>query len=343
MSVSTEPKAALSTADVRYLLNRWSSQGFFRVRRLGDRLSMLEVTSRSSYTLRLQTQYEERTVAPVTQPYHGGPVDDRGTPPGPWDLPARRPDGFQERTEHQPVPHTETVRSCARCNGKTVVVCAACHGNGRVKCNFCQGSGFRTRKEARTDKDNFGNPVTKFVDVEEKCTCHGGLVNCTSCNGQGTQTCPECAGAGRVKSFEQLTVHFFCPVLEDVVQGTKLPDNLLTRVTGAVLVNQRGELIERSPPVTPEVERRVEELLDKARANDARTRRILRQDLHVEQVNIQEVHYNYRGQDKCLWIYGNEQQVHAPGMPRPWWKLAALLGAPVVLVLLVVLLMHLFK
>src|SRR5260370_31208763 len=101
--MASEPKAPLSTADVRHLLNQWSGKGFFRVRRLGDRLAPLEVFPRSSFTVRLQTQYEERTVTPASQPYHGGPVGDHGVAPDPWEGPAPRPAPFQGRGEQQPL------------------------------------------------------------------------------------------------------------------------------------------------------------------------------------------------------------------------------------------------
>jgi hypothetical protein len=332
MAPATKPP--LSTADVRYLLNQWSRRGFFRIRRLGDRLSMLEVTPRSSYTLRLQTQYEERTAAPASQPYHGGPVDDKGVPPDPWDLPVRRPADFEERTERIPVPHTESVRGCPRCGGRARVPCTACHGSGRTTCTQCGGRGFRTRTETRSVPDAQGNMVMQTANVEERCVCFGGQVNCMHCAGSGTQTCPECGGAGRVKMFELLTVHFSCPCLKDVVQQSQIPSYLVGAASGALLIDQHGQTITDRPAVAPEVDKRIETLLERARPADARTTRVLTQHLHVEQVNVQEVQYHYRGQDKCLWIYGDEQRVYAPGLPRPWGKLALLVGGVVLLVLL---------
>ena len=48
----------LSSADARHLINKWSSHGFFRVRRLGGKIAVEEVVPCSSYTVHLRSQYE---------------------------------------------------------------------------------------------------------------------------------------------------------------------------------------------------------------------------------------------------------------------------------------------
>ena len=58
---SSEP-APLPEEEVREAINRWS-QGFFRVRYLGDKIFIDKIVPAYSYTVRLRTQYEERTVA----------------------------------------------------------------------------------------------------------------------------------------------------------------------------------------------------------------------------------------------------------------------------------------
>jgi hypothetical protein len=339
-----EPKTPLSTADVRYLLNQWSKKGLFRIRRLGDRLSMLEVSPQSSYTVRLQTQYEERTVGSASEPYHGGQVDDHGSPPDPWSVPVRRPESFQERTDKIHLPHTDRVRTCPRCGGRSRIPCAGCGGSGRTTCPWCHGSGFKTRTEMRQVADGQGNLVPRAETVQETCSCGGvGTVACTQCNGAGTQTCPECTGSGRVKTFELLTVHFACPLLKEVLHGTSVPDYLLGAAHGTLLVDEQGEVLQRSTPLPPPVEQRVEEMLEKARPADPGKTRVLRQRLEVEQVNIQEVQYQHGGKDRRLWIYGDEQKIYAPGMPRPWAKLALIIGGVMAaLVILCLVLPHLF-
>lgn len=333
LSVPAEEKpATLGTADVRYLLNHWSRKSFFRVKRLGDRISMIEVNPQSSYTFRLQTQYEDRTVSPHSEPYAGGAVDDRGIPPDPGDIPMPRPSDFQERTERVAVPHTERVSNCPRCSGRGTNTCGHCHGFGRVDCPWCNGTGYRTRTETRMEQDAQGNPTSRVETIRENCTCFTGKVQCTGCSGTGTQTCANCRGAGRIKTSERLTVHFHCPILTDVLHGAGVPNHLLRKASGEVVVDERAAPTVGGSDMPPEIQQAANALLQRAQPVDASKSRILLQWLHVERVQIQEVLYQYSGSSKRLWIYGNEQHIYAPGVPRPWGRLAAILGGALLVV-----------
>lgn len=323
--MSTATEQPLNTADVRYLINQWSGRGFFRVRRFGDRMAELEVTPRRTYTIRVQTQYEERTVAPASAPYSGGPIDDRGTPPDPWDVPCERPRDFKNHTYEQPLPHTDEVRTCRRCGGAGSVGCTNCQGSGQTPCMWCNGLGYRTRTVFVPARDPVGNPTTRSEMVREPCTCIGGRVTCNFCHGRGTQGCGDCAGSGKIRTFQLLTIRFECPTLEDVLHATKVPEKLLSAAPGEVLVEERAELVERCPPVEPEVERRAAALLERSRPADPRTRRIHFQRIHVKRVQVQEVQYLYRGSQRRLWIYGDDQRIYAPGLPWPWGKLLLIL------------------
>src|SRR5690349_17233007 len=114
---AASPPPQLSAESVRLAVNRWSQSGFFRIRSMGDRMAVHEVAARAAHTVRLWSQYEQRTVSRASRPYPGGHVDDRGTPPDPWDIEVHRPTDFENRTEQRPVPHTEQVETCRGCNG----------------------------------------------------------------------------------------------------------------------------------------------------------------------------------------------------------------------------------
>jgi hypothetical protein len=273
-------------------------------------------------------------------PYTGGAVDDRGRPPGPWDLTVNKPTDFEERTEEMPVPHTEQVRPCERCDSRGRMTCTQCQGFGKVPCPWCHGTGYRTRTEMRNVPDQFGNTVMKAVEVRDNCTCFQGKVGCSACGGQCTVVCGDCRGNGRVKTFEQLTVHFRVDSQVEVIHATKIPDNLLQQVHGDVLVDDRTVPAVRCPTVDPQVDDRIAKLLHNSQSVHEDQTRLLFQHLHVESVSIQEVRYRYHNSPlKSLWIYGSEQRIYAPGSPWPWGKLAAivlgcalLVGAIVVLI-----------
>lgn len=341
MSKADTP-AALGEDQVRGIINRWNGDGYFRIKYLGDKVFIGEIVPHSSYTLELKSHYEDRSVAPVTVAFPGGAVDDRGEPPGPWEIAVRRPKEFEERTETVPVPHTERVGVCPRCTGQGKVDCSTCHGTGRVNCPRCQGKGYRERQETRTERDDHGNPVARITTVQENCNCANGKVTCGSCSGNGRILCPGCAGSGCVKTFDQLTVRFRCDTQREVLDATDVPDHLVGGVSGAVVVDERAPRIEEAPAVDPEVDRRVRALLEKSQAIEERQTRVLLQELHVERVGIHEVRYKYAGQVYRLWICGNEQRVHAPSAPWLRKKLAILLGGAAALVLVLIVVIVLF-
>ncbi len=314
----------LSSADARHLINQWSSRGFFRVRGLGGKIAVEEIVPCSSYAIRLRSQYEDRSVSNKLVPFTGGAVDDRGRPPSMWHLPVTEPTDFEERTEEMPVPHTEHVRPCERCGGGGRMTCTQCQGFGKVQCPLCHGIGYRTRTEMRNVQDQFGNTVQKPEEVRESCTCFNGKVGCTACGGQCTVVCGDCQGNGRVKVFEQLTVHFRVDSQIEVVHATKIPDKLLQQVGGEVLVDDKAPAV-KFPAVAPQVADHTAKLLHKSQSVHEGQTRLLFQHLHIESVGIQEVRYRYRqSPPKSLWIYGSEQRIHAPGSPWPWGKLAAI-------------------
>jgi hypothetical protein len=163
------------------------------------------------------------------------------------------------------------------------------------------------------------------AEVRDNCTCFGGKVGCTACGGQTTVVCGDCQGHGRVKAFEQLTVHFRVESQVEVVHDTKIPDKLLRQVRGEVLVDDRATPAVKCPALGPRVDERTTKLLKKSQSVPEDRIRLLFQHLHVEYVSIQEVRYRYRNSPvQSLWIYGGEQQIYAPGAPRPWVKLAAI-------------------
>lgn len=327
----------LNSADACHLINEWSSHGFFRVRGLGGKIAVEDIVPCSSYTVRLWSQYEDRSVSGKMVPYTGGAVDDWGQPPGPWDLSVTAPTDFEQRTEEMPVPHSEQVRSCQNCHGGGRTTCSHCQGFGQVTCSSCNGMGFRTRTEMRHVTDASGNTVMQPVQVQDNCTCFNGKVGCTVCGGQRTVVCDDCQGHGRVKTFEQLTIHFRVDSQVEVIHATKIPDKLLQQVHGETLVDNREAPALKCPAVDRPVDERIEKLLKKSQSVAEEKTRLLFQHLQIEYVSIQEVRYHYHNSAlQSLWIYGSEQRIHAPGSPWPWGKLAAiLLGCALVVGILV--------
>ncbi len=325
-SVIVKQPPTPSTEDVRRILNAWSRTGFLRVRRLGDRVQIEEIQTLACYTVRLQSQYEERSISQALRPYHGGEVDDRGQPPGTWDIPVPPPEDFEDRTEKRPVPHTEQVQNCGACGGFGKVNCGRCSGWGKITCTSCSGNGYRMRTEFRTTQGPNGMQ-TETVQVRDNCSCFGGKVNCPQCIGHGKITCGTCTGTGRVVHYDLLTVKFRAATQTEVVNKTPIPEARLKQAAGDVLVDERADRIDAAPTVLPEVDALTDGLLQKSHEESHGDTRLHFQRLHVEQVGVQEVRYRYAaGQSRRLWIYGTADSIHAPGAPRAWIRLIALVG-----------------
>jgi hypothetical protein len=341
---SVERRTALAEEDVQAIINAWNDRRWFRIQYLGDKIFIDEIVPQSSYNVRLRTHYEERSVQQVTVAFLGGPVDEVGMPPGPWDVAVRPPKDFEERTEDIAIPHTDRVAVCPKCAGQGDVQCSACAGSGRVNCSMCGGRGYRERQEMRAGHDAHGHPGHQIMTVRDSCTCLNGRVTCGSCSGNGRNVCPTCSGSARVKTFDQLTVRFRSEELAATLDATDLPDRLVARASGELAVDEQAERIARFPETTPEVDRRAKELLDKSQGVDEREVRIRRQHLRVERVSIHEVRYMYAGVSHRLWIYGNERRIHAPGAPWLWKRmLGVVVGAVSGVVLLIVLLVLLLS
>jgi hypothetical protein len=334
--MSTQSNAPPLAEDAaREVINRWSAKGVFRLRNMGEKIFISQITAGSAYTIRLQTHYEQRKVHRASEPFRGGAVDDRGQAPGTWDVPVRRPGAFEERTEAVPIPHTERVQPCPQCAGQRRVSCPRCAGRGRITCPFCGGAGFVEQPVLETGRDGQGNVIPITRTVRRPCHCSGGQVRCSTCSGNGIVTCPECEGMGQVKTFDQILVRFQAASYGEVIDVTPVPDQWLGKLSGEVLVDQKARLIDGCPSAPDEVARKANALLEKSHYTDENQIRVILQALHVERIPLQEVCYKYAGVERRLWICGTEQDLYAPKAPWPRGRLAALVFGIILAVLAV--------
>ena len=279
--------------------------------------------------MRLSTQYEDRAVAPASLPYSGEPVDNVGVPPRPWDLPVASPQDFEDRILAVAVPHTERVQVCPPCVGSGRVVCPHCHGSGRASCSGCMGVGSKSVTQPVTHVNADGTHSVRTETGSHVCPFCGGAgrVGCPPCAGSGRQICSACRGQGRLKTYDQLTVHFRPATQTAVLDETELADGQLQKVTGEVLVDERSSRIAAVPGVTPAVDHRVARMLTESHAVTEGSSRVLFQRIHVERILIQEVAYRYAGSPaRRFWIYGGERRTLRRGAGPAWGRWAAVVG-----------------
>lgn len=321
--MTSEPSAPLPQEQACEALNRWAARGYFRLSNMGDKIFIREVVAGWAYSARLQTHYEQRSVSRAQEPYLGGPVDDHGRPPDPWDIPVRRPGEFRERTESLPVPHTERVGGCTACGGNGRVTCPVCSGTGVTPCPMCGGSGMRQHQITETGRGEQGQPVPVVRVVTNPCGCGDGQVRCIKCAGQRQLDCSDCRGSGQVKSFDRLVVKFLSSHRSNLFDVTPVPDDWFGRLSGETLVDVRKERVDDFPPVNEEVDGRARDLLKRSHEIDEGQTRILLQHLQIDRIPLHEVRYSYAGVDRRLWLCGKEMEVYAPDAP---WNRSRLYG-----------------
>jgi len=309
------------------IINRWAGGGFFRLRNMGDKIFVSDFKPGSAYTIRLQTHYEERSIARVATPYTGGPVDNFGQPPPVWTIPVTRPREFEDRDERIPVPHTDRVKRCPKCAGEGRIVCNTCGGSGQKACPQCGGSGIRHEQVTDMQRDANGNMVQVARTVDVRCACGDGRVRCNTCSGLGMVTCGDCAGHGRIKTFDQLLVQFKTTTADELLDITPVPDRWFRKLTGQAVVDLKSSQVERFDPVTAEVDQKASEMLAQSHDVHSDRSRVILQSLRIDRIPLNQMVYKYAGTERSLWICGQEQEIYAPQAPWNRTLFTVLIGA----------------
>jgi len=177
------------TGGIRSVLSAWAETiPHHGIKNFGEEIDITKVQYSPSVILEVQTQYEKRNVETRTESYRGS-----GFPPPeykstrdvePWEFSLSQPSSFSTETNNYPVKGSETMITCADCDGVGKNTCDVCRGAGQETCPSCGGKG------------------------TSKCgTCRGtGKMDCPRCSGSGGSQCPECGGAGMKWYSEHKTV-----------------------------------------------------------------------------------------------------------------------------------------
>jgi serine/threonine protein kinase len=162
---------------IRRFLNRWSRDGFFRRRALGQLIQLEEIVSYNVYFYELRALYETRT-EPTPRVRPEAPTDHPRAvqlPADVWQVPVPETGPLESvRPRELSLPGSERIFTCTECLGAGKVFCATCKGQGTVE------------KVSRvSNRDRSRSP--EILSVE-----------CPTCRGYGKQDCPRCEGAGNL-------------------------------------------------------------------------------------------------------------------------------------------------
>lgn len=338
------PKTNLTVDDARKELELHVRSTKWLRRDLAAKLPIESFERSGSFHIRFRSFTENRTVEPTFVPYRGGPVDgpQNGRAPGPWEMLVRVPGQFINQEHYEPVPHTEEVHVCNACNGNGDVVCPRCSGNRRVTCSRCGGSGnvTDTRQVTRTKSDGSTEYYTETYTTSCS-TCGGdGKVTCPECHGNGRITCPRCQGATRLKHSLRLRVAWVTHVLDKIIEKTDLPDELIGGAQGEIIHGEEDDRLEpislagggggpyrgASGRVNSEVNEQCNRLI--ASHSFSGDTKLWRQSLHVKAVPVYEARYRWGKETRRFWIFGQDNQVHAPKYPLSIQRVGMAIGIP---------------
>jgi len=323
---------------VRARLTAWAdSIPHHKFREFGATLSIREALHLPYYTLRLQTQYESRTVKRVEVPYTG------------WNLPELRVSedninvwsyswpltkDFKTGQEEHPIEDSQRLGVCGTCGGNGQVRCRMCGGTGRLRCPACGGSGqvqqsrpvqkWRTVQKYDPSTGQLGSvnePYNTYEYYYVQCArcAASGMVTCHDCGGSGAVQCPTCNGSGRMVSLlvvtdsfgpeEDARIHANPRCTEDV-RGLIDAGSHYRPVVSVLADVIRVEAIGRMDNAL--LQEAVTGVLISGQARCSESRRILKQRLVIGMADVVRVGYEFQGSSYDLRVAGKEWAVHAP-------------------------------
>jgi eukaryotic-like serine/threonine-protein kinase len=178
--------------EIAALLNRWSTDGFFRRKLLGRQAAIRRASSWNIYFYAVRVLYETREpVKTIEEPDHGAHSVPLEKEADRWSVELPAPKGF-----------TEDAGGTIRLPGSTrVIACEACKGIGRTVCPRCQGKQ-RISAPAEANAPSIGGAGRGRGGAAATATAPApagpALIPCPECSGTGGLPCRRCDSAGRL-------------------------------------------------------------------------------------------------------------------------------------------------
>ncbi|XP_070536154.1 protein SSUH2 homolog isoform X1 [Ptychodera flava] len=229
-----------------------------------------------------------------------------GIAPLPWEHRCQ-PDGlFLTHQKVVKVPHTSSVMTCYRCQGRGFTRCFNCAGQGMIVCVSCRGYGYTERRHSRA----YGN-----LETCEPCFGEG-YQRCIECRGSGCLLCNTCQGHYQLKFFLKLIISYINHKESIVVEKSDLPDELVNDVKGTTIVEHVATSV---APLKISSLSKVDEASSRfieKHSNAWPSERSLKQRQRVREVAVTKVDYTWHGNVGQFWICGEDRRVYFPGYPK---------------------------
>ncbi len=300
---------------IRRILNRWSRDGFFRRRALGQLITPEQIVSYNVYFYELRTLYEGRTPAePRTRPLTPDDRNSNQIPPDVWAAPVPEVGPFDPvPAQELPLPHSIRIRSCPECSGATVVVCPDCKGTGTVE---------KVRKVSAPDKSTVNETLT---------------TPCATCRGYGKQQCSRCNGAGNLVEEQVFTWSRHAKLFENTDDIDDLPKLAIKRRLEPVFAGEINPYEGRWHSVAP-----LAELLRAAIAEAGDDSRLNAAELKIQGATITEMDFLLDEKPQRLYLVGFDNELIGDwALLNPERLFVAVLVAALALIALIAVLLFL--
>lgn len=267
---------------VRRLLNRWSRDGFFRRRPLGQLVQPEQIVSYNVYFYELRTLFETRGApTPRTRPQK--PEDRSGiqAPPDIWSVSVPETGPMETvRPQELTLPNSTRVITCPECSGASTVPCKECKGSGTIE---------KVRKVSGPNNTTSNETITSA---------------CPACQGYGKQKCLVCEGAGNLVEEQVFTWSRRAKVFENTDDIEDLPELALRRRLEPVFAETINPYEGRWHSVAP-----LAELLRAAIAEAGEDTRLLTAELKIQGATITEMDFLLDEKPQRLYLVGFDSEL----------------------------------
>jgi serine/threonine protein kinase len=267
---------------IRRTLNRWSRNGFFRRRTLGQLIVPEQIVSYNVYFFELRALFESRT--PLEARLRPCTSEDRSAnqpPPDLWSAPVPHNDTFDPISPQEILlPHSTRILSCPECNGATVVPCTACKGSGTVE---------KVRKVSTPENRSVNETLTS---------------SCSACHGYGRQQCLKCAGTGSLVQEQLFTWERRARLFENTDDISDLPELAIKRRLEPVFAGLVNPYEGRWHSVAP-----LAELLRAAIAEAGNDTRLIAAELKIKGATITEMDFLLDEKPQRLYFVGFDNEL----------------------------------
>lgn len=267
---------------IRRTLNRWSRDGFFRRRALGQLITPEQIVSYNVYFYELRTLYESRSLAePRTRPHRPEDRNSNQLPPDVWSAPVPEVGPYDPvAPQAVALPSSTRILSCPECSGASVVLCKDCKGTGTIE---------KVRKVSAPDNSTVNETLT---------------TPCAACRGYGKQQCQKCQGTGNLVEEQVFTWSRRAKLFENTDDIDDLPQLAIKRRLEPVFAGPINPYEGRWHSVAP-----LAELLRAAIAEAGDDTRLNAAELKIQGATITEMDYLLDEKPQRLYLVGYDNEL----------------------------------